>query len=70
MLFFWVISSSIALQLENICPVLIHIFDCLQSTLSLKRRPVLIPASAIADNNITIIDLIGQDKKGRTAALL
>ena len=36
-----------------------------ESSFSLKIRPILIPASAIANNGVTIRDLIGRDEKTR-----
>ena len=36
-----------------------------ESSFSLKIRPILIPASAIANNGVTIRDLIGRDEKRR-----
>ena len=36
-----------------------------ESSFSLKIRPILIPASAIASNGVTMRDLIGRDEKTR-----
>ena len=36
-----------------------------ESSFSLKIRPILIPARAIANNGVTIRDLIGRDEKTR-----